>query len=237
VETLQGVFGPTSYLPEQQFANGEMAIADSDWGLNVGLLWTISDRWSLGALYRQGPEFALVYDVRAGPYAYLDNPVFTPGSTILTIETPMHFPDVYGVGIAYRSPGGKLAVGFEWDRVGYASIFSSFDPVAVETLDDDLDLAVSLAADDGDEFRLGAEYALIDSRPVVALRAGVWRDPDHRFRSISSDPEHRALFQPGEDRVHWAIGLGLAFRSFQVDAAVDFSDLVDTFSLSAIWSF
>ncbi len=149
----------------------------------------------------------------------------------------MQFPDVYGFGAAYRSPSGKLAVGFEWDRVEYSTIFSSFDPVVIEALDTDLDLAVSLAADDGNEIRLGAEYALINLRPVLAFRAGVWLDPDHRFRSISSDPEHQALFQPGDDEVHFSFGIGFAFESFQIDFASDFSDRVDTFSLSAIYSF
>lgn len=237
-DTLSGFFGPTSYLPERQFANGKMAIDDSDWGLNAGLLWAISKAWSVGAFYRQGPEFTLVYEVFAGPIAPYIDPIYSPvGATILYVETPMQFPAVYGLGVAYRSSGGALTLAFEWDRVEYSSIFSSFDPTVVETLDPDLDLTVSLAADDGDELRLGAEYAFLDVEPVIAIRAGVWLDPDHRFYSVSSDPEHRALFQPGEDEIHVSLGLGLAFTSYQIDLAADFSDLVNTFSLSAIFSF
>ena len=236
-DTLQDFYGPNSYLPERQLASGEMTIDDSDWGLSAGLLWGFAENWSLGAFYRQGPEFGLVYDTRAGLIGEVLDPTWTLGATILTVATPMQFPDVYGLGVAYSSPDGKLAVAFEWDRVGYSSIFDSFDPVVLDTLDDDLDLEVALTADDGNELRLGAEYAFLDLEPVLAIRAGVWRDPDHRFRSISTDPEHRALFQPGEDEIHVAVGLGLAFRSFQIDLAADFSDLVDTFSLSAIYSF
>jgi len=230
-------FGPNSYLAERQLANGEMAFDDTDWGLNAGILWNLSERWSLGAFYRQGPEFRLIFEIRAGLLAEMLDPSITEGTSILTVATPMQFPDVYGLGVAFRSPNGKLAVGFEWDRIEYSSIFGSFDPVVVETTEDDVDLGLELAADDGDELRLGAEYAFLDLKPVLAMRAGVWRDPDHRFRSISSDPEHRALFQPGEDEVHVAVGIGLAFTSFQIDLAADFSDLVNTFSLSAIYSF
>jgi long-chain fatty acid transport protein len=236
-DTLQSFFGPNSYLPERHVANGEMAIDDSDWGLSVGALWAFAENWSLGAFYRQAPEFRLVYGARAGPVAQRLDPVLTPGSTVFTIATPMQFPDVYGLGLAYRSPGGELTVGFEWDRVEYSSIFASFDPEVIESIDPDLDLTISLVADDGDELRLGAEYAFLASQPVIALRAGVWIDPDHRFRSISDDPEHTALFQPGDDEVHVSVGLGLAFSSFQVDLAADFSDLVDTVSLSFIYSF
>lgn len=235
--TLESFFGPNSYLPQNQLANGDMEFDDSDWGLSAGLLWRLARRWSFGAFYRQGPEFTLVYDLRTGAGIQLIDPSIPPGETFLVIATPMKFPDVYGLSVAYRSPDGKISVGFEWDRVAYSSIFSSFDPVVRETIDDDLDLGIELAADDGDEFRLGAEYAVLDLKPVLAIRAGVWLDPDHRFRSISSDPEHRALFQPGEDEIHVTVGCGLAFRSFQIDLAADFSDLVDTLSLSAIYSF
>jgi hypothetical protein len=33
------------------------------------------------------------------------------------------------------------------------------------------------------------------------------------------------------------MGVGVAFKSFQIDLAADFSDLVDTIALSAIYSF
>lgn len=235
--TVQGIFGLNSYLPERQLANGEMAIDDSDWGLNAGFLWAPDERWSLGAFYRQGPEFDLIYDAFAGAAVQEVDPGIDPGSTVFVIASPIQFPDVYGLAAAYRSRDGKFSVGFEWDRVEYSSIFSSFDPVVIESIDPDLDLEVALAADDGDEFRLGGEYAFLDFDPVLALRAGIWLDPDHRFHSIIDDSEHQALFQRGEDEVHLALGLGLAFHSFQIDLAADFSDLVDTFSLSAIYSF
>jgi long-chain fatty acid transport protein len=239
IDTLEGAFGPTTFLPERRLADGEMAIDDSDWGLNAGLLWRFAESWNFGAFYRQGPKFEVAYQVVAGPLApeFLD-PAFTPGETILIIESPIQFPDVYGLGIAFRSHGGEIAIGFEWDRVGYSSIFGSFDPVVIETLDPNLDLNTYLVADDGNEFRLGGEYALLELKPVLAIRAGVWLDPDHRFRSIHPyDPDHRAVFKAGEDEIHMAVGLGLAFKSFQIDLGADFSDLVDTYSLSAIYSF
>ena len=238
IDTLDGLFGSTTYLPERRVADGVMAIDDSDWGLSAGLLWGFAERWSFGAFYRQGPEFRLKYDLVGGPLASFLGPAAIPGETPFVITSPMQFPDVYGIGIAYRSQDDRLAVGFEWDRVEYSSIFSSFDPEVVETVDPDLDLNTYLVADDGDELRLGAEYAFLELAPVVALRAGIWRDPDHRFHSVHPyDPEHRALFQRGEDEMHVAVGVGLAFTAFQIDLAADFSKLIDTFSLSGILSF
>jgi hypothetical protein len=37
--------------------------------------------------------------------------------------------------------------------------------------------------------------------------------------------------------MHYAGGVGLAFKRFQIDFGIDFSDQVDTASISAIYSF
>ena len=73
----------------------------------------------------------------------------------------------------------------------------------------------------------------------MAVRVGAWLDPDHRFRAdpARNDPFERALFGGGDDELHLAAGLGLAFWDFQLDLAVDSSELVDTASISAIWQF
>jgi hypothetical protein len=41
----------------------------------------------------------------------------------------------------------------------------------------------------------------------------------------------------GDDQLHYAVGLSLAFKNFQLDAALDLSDTVDTAPLSLICSF
>ena len=72
----------------------------------------------------------------------------------------------------------------------------------------------------------------------MAIRAGVWHDPDHQTRANDNADDHtRALLRRGEDQFHYALGVGLAFTNFQVDAALDLSDTVKTASLSVIYSF
>ncbi len=91
---------------------------------------------------------------------------------------------------------------------------------------------------DANELHIGLEYAFITRSPLVALRLGAWLDPDHRFRCIEdSDPVCQALFRGGDDELHFAIGLGIAFAPFQLDVGLDLSELVDTLSVSAIFSF
>ncbi len=242
--SIEAFFGPNSYLPERQYTADIMAIDDSDWGINAGVLWSLTGQWRVGGFYRLGPEFTAEFDTYVGPALADVDPDFplAAGDLALRVATPISFPDVYGLAVAFRSADGRLALGFEWDRVEYSTIFESFDPTVVETIDPDLDLSVQLAADDGDELHLGGEYAFLDASPVIAVRVGAWLDPDHRFHSTRSgstddDLQHRALFPRGEDEIHISMGVGLAFTHLQVDLGVDFSDLVDTASLSVIYSF
>ena len=91
--------------------------------------------------------------------------------------------------------------------------------------------------DDGDELHAGLEYAFLRATPLVAIRFGAWLDPAHRFHYEGRDPFERAVVRRGEDEIHLAGGIGVAFESFQLDFGIDLSDLVDTASVSAIYSF
>ena len=64
--------------------------------------------------------------------------------------------------------------------------------------------------------------------------------PTEKPKSSPSPPSsalRQAAFPPGEDEIHLAVGFGLAFERLQIDIAADFSDLVDSISLSTIYSF
>ena len=137
-------------------------------------------------------------------------------------------PDTFGAGLSCRALDGRLTLSFEWDRVEYSDILDPLEEAGVD---------VGADLDDGNEVHLGAEYAFLRSTPVVAVRAGVWRDPDHRIYATEDDPLSRALLRGGEDELHLAVGCGLAFKRIQIDLAADFSDPVDVASLSAIYSF
>jgi hypothetical protein len=122
-----------------------------------------------------------------------------------------------------------LTVGFEWDRVEYTVILETLGSSQVDTTD--------VSVGNADELRLGCEYVFMNFKPLIAIRGGVWHDPDHRFRYEGDDPFTRALYPPGGDTVHFTVGAGIAFSHFQIDFGADFSDIVDAFTVSAIYGF
>ncbi len=184
----------------------------TDWGFNAGFLWQMAGRWQLGGFYRRGAEGVITIESRSGPG---DPPA---GELNFAIASPTALPDVYGLGLSFGSRGGALTVALEWDRVEYATIVDAIDETVFTQLP---------AIDDGDELRLGAEYAFLRSTPLLALRAGVWLDPDHRLRAADDAPPFiRAVRQGGDDELHFAAGFGIVWKAIQVDLAVDFSDLM-----------
>jgi long-subunit fatty acid transport protein len=148
------IFAPTSYLPERKVGDTNVRIDDTDWGLTAGLLWSISPQWRLGGFYRQGPDFTMRGNAVAGPAGSFFG--LPPAGTIIdSTPSPIGFPDVYGLGLSFQPQGGRLTIGFEWDRVEYSTILDSLDQEEIETSD--------ISLEDGDELHLGAEYVFLRS--------------------------------------------------------------------------
>ena len=214
----ESLFGPNPFLPETRLASGFLDSQDSDWSLTLGMLGQLSRRWTGAAFYRRGPEFDIRSEIFSGPGLA---PLFPDGTRLDTDLSVFRLPHVFGLGVAFR-PLDALTIAFEWDRVEYSRIFS----------DDD-----SRRLEDGDELHVGVEYVWIRAKPIVALRSGVWLDPDHRIRTIDDDLRQQALLRGGHDEWHYSLGVGLAFERFQIDLGADVSDLVDRVALSAIYNF
>jgi long-subunit fatty acid transport protein len=211
-------FGPNPYLPDRRVVS---AIVDSqswDWSLTLGILGQLSSRWSYAAFYRQGPDFDVRVDTVTGPGPM---PTIPDGTLLETESAVLPLPDVFGLGVAFK-PLDALTVAFEWDRVQYSQIFAEEDTSRL---------------DDGDELRLGVEYVFIRATPIIAVRSGIWLDPDHRIRAVSDDVFEQALLRGGDDEWHYAVGLGFVFERFQIDLGADLSELVDRLALSAIFNF
>ena len=214
-----------SFLPHRMMVANSFTVDDTDIGFNLGLLWKFTESWRLGAVYRKGPRFDYELYNRAGPLNQ------EPAGTILESVTDrsIAFPDVWGLGLAYRSPDGSLTIGFEWDRVEYSIIAETLNSPLVDT---------SVATiDDANELHLGAEYLFLKTSPLIAIRCGIWHDPDHRFRYLGDDPFSQAIYRQGEDLLHMTAGVGIVFKRIQIDLGADLSQNSTVVALSAIYSF
>jgi hypothetical protein len=199
-------FEEIRFTAEERFSTIDLAIDDTDVTAQAGVLWSATDRLSAGAFYRRGAETEGRLRSRAGFF----------GDTQFEAEGTGTFrvPDVWGAGLAYRSPGGALTIAGELDWVGYEGLLEQ--QLGGEEV-------VLTEYRDAWEYHLGAEVALLKLRPIVAFRLGGWVEPEGGLS--------------GDDLYHLAAGVGIAAESFQVDLGADFSDEVDVVSASLIYGF
>ncbi len=195
---------------------------DSDVTYTVGALWTVNDRWALGAAYRRGGSFKY----RAGNFD-------TEGNPLIVVDTGFDVPHVFGLGVSWR-PSDNFALALDVNRVSYSRLTDSYDDI--------FNSATVLKSSDGTEVRLGGEYVFTQFANPFSLRGGLWHEPEHALFATgpADDPNvdvDRAFFRRGSDEMHYTLGLGWAFPRFQFDLAADWSDNVDSYSASGVVRF
>ena len=162
-DSLEAFFSANSYLPERSPWRTSTRAHGSTAGLALGFLWRASRELESGWLRSQPvrrPQLAGM----AGPVRQLRPRTRRSGTSPVTGS--FHRCSAWAV----RTPLQKDACtgSFEWDYVVYSAIFEG-DP--------------DEAIPDAHELHLGGEYAFLQVAPLLAVRAGVWLDPDHRVRS------------------------------------------------------
>lgn len=223
-----------SFFGPADFSDGNVADIQTQDGddhaltWSLGLLWRPSAKWSLGAVARPGADFDFRAEFTAGPASP------QPGAVDPTLggNGTFHVPDVYALGAAWR-PAEPWLIAFDWTRVRYSELEDNLVNLLQAARGD----LAGFQVDDADELHLGIEYQALSLHLPLSIRAGAWRDPDHKLRFTGHDAALRARFRPGSDDVHLAAGLGIVIGRFQLDAAYDHGDVIDTASLSGVCRF
>jgi long-chain fatty acid transport protein len=207
--TLDGSsFGRSSFLPERRLSTSTLAFRGTDLTGTAGALWRVSEQTSAGLFYREGARVRGTADFVSGPAS--------PFAFAIATGAAFKVPDVTGLGLAHRSQSGRVTVTGEVDHVGYSGLVK---------IDNSEELEVgSREYLDAWEYHLGAEYALLQSNPIVAFRAGAW------IEANGDDVRKRHL-------THLSAGLGIALRAWQLDLAGDFSSEGNSLSLSLLYAF
>ena len=220
-----GFFGPPDFTREAARAtqNGE----DVALGGSVGVLWSITPKVRLGAVFRSGPDFDFEVTQRGAP-----------GTTERQSEGKFRTPNTFSAGLVVR-PIDTLTITTEYTRVGYSAITEDFVSIQASASG----RQDQFFLEDGNEFHGGVEYVFGNVRTTPAIRVGAWYDPDHsvQFSSTTGDSFDElfsvALSQ-GESIVHYTFGGGLSLSTrFEVNAAADIADRSRIFSTSVVVRF
>jgi long-subunit fatty acid transport protein len=201
---------------------------DTDWGVAAGFLWESRNKtWSMGGVYRQGPDFTFQARSQPGGGEVLK---FEPREQ----EATFHVPDVYGLGIAFR-PTDALRIALDYDRILYSQLNDDLvDIFDLATISPGASAELNgFVIKDTGETHLGIEYALLKHWPVLTLRAGAWHEPEHVLWFDGTNTGFRAVFRHRGDQMHYTAGAGLALRKIQFDVAIDHSDRSSVLCLSS----
>jgi long-subunit fatty acid transport protein len=208
--------------------------SDNDVGVNLGARFVLSEHWSGGLTYRRGPKFS--YEATNTVLLTSDG---NPFVAVDLKDVRFKVPDEFGFGLSWH-PTDSLVINADADYIQYSQLTHG-----IQSLFGNGDATVaSLSIPNGTELHLGGEYTFTQMAHPFSVRAGVWHDPRHSIE-FKGDPGTdlgasalAVVFHGGQgSQNHVAIGGGFAFSKFQIDAAADFSDQTDTFSLSGVYHF
>jgi hypothetical protein len=116
-------------------------------------------------------------------------------------------PDLLAAGARWRFSGGRAILAGELEQLS--------------------------GIEDRVRVHVGGEWVFLKAKPLIGLRAGAWHDP--RGGAVSSTPD--GGITDAESVVHTAVGVGIAWKKFQLDLGVDISDRTTIVALSGIYTF
>jgi len=164
------------------------------WNANLGFLWRLSERWTLGGVLKMPFE------------ADIDHKESNNGF-IKTYKDTMDMPMSYGLGVAYRH-SDKFTVSADIYRTHWQDFIyhhqdgTNSSPVSgKDESQSDIDATTWL--------RAGMEYLYIGRKLVVPIRAGIFYDPS----PAEKNPD---------DYYGFTLGSGIAYKRWVWDIAYQF---------------
>jgi long-chain fatty acid transport protein len=227
-------YGPPDYTHDNLLFDTAERGDDDAIGINLGFLWKLGrqQRWSLGGVYRQGPDFATARTIVICDVDDDDVLSCLGGEASTELFT---VPDVIGLGLAFRTAQGKTKILLDLNRVRYSERLVDFFESSERFIG--LDPA-DFRIEDADQLHLGVERTVlvVESLFVGTARFGAWREPFHELEYLGTNEDLAAVIDRPEDtEIHYSAGFGLVIKEdYQIDFAADLSDPNNTYSFSLV---
>jgi long-chain fatty acid transport protein len=214
----------------------ETAIDDDDsaFGFNIGGLWK-GKHASFGAVYKRNPKF----EVTEAEFGLLTEP-----NGRVEFPNVLKVPDTFGGGVAVK-PNDNLTVTADVVYIKFDQLTEDFQAGHSTFTHGYTNENLQFKVDNGIDYHVGTEFVVFVGNVPVALRAGYYRKASNSLvldsfsNLLPADPlVLPAVFKERDDTNHFTFGNGFVFgQHFQLDWAMDTSNLDDTFILSSVVRF
>lgn len=215
---------------------------DADWIFNLGLLYRVQDKWSIGAMFREGPSFSVTETIPSTGDANGDGS--PDGMDLFGVAAQLgpsfvdrfSLPDTFAIGGSVNV-SGRLTVAADVDYIRYSNLLEGYVPGVNALTDGDAEFTI----DDAVDLRAGVEYVFPNRGskfPPLALRGGLYTEESSSIRAVSTGTESLAteeVFRDAGRQEHLTLGLGFAMKRVKLDLAVDFAEIDNEFLLSFIY--
>ena len=188
------------------------------WGFNLGALYAVSEKVSLGAAYRSRVNVRQKGRVTLKDIAPPLQPLFGGSEFSTDAETTLHFPHIVSTGVAFR-PTKRWTIGFDvewtdWSRFSKSRVDIEREVPAAGFTDVPVDTGWGTSW----FFKFGLEHALTER---VSLRGGyVYVNGPVPDRTLSPD-------NPDSDQHNFALGFGYKTGKYVIDAFYNVTFLAD----------
>ncbi len=207
--------------------------SDEEVVFSLGFIYKRPDRWSVGAVYRQGADFTVTERVDPqGIDLFGKRAIVGRG-----FANRFHLPDVIGAGGNVLLADKRLTLALDVNRILYSNLLDGFVPGVTPLTDAD----ASFTVDDVTDYRFGAEYVfpnLNNPWPTLSLRGGVSSIGDSTIRAEFTGSNAFAseeVFRGDDRETHGSIGVGVNLKRYKIDLGADFSDSINEFLVSVIY--
>lgn len=199
--------------------------------VNAGVLIRPSERFAIGGVYRLRPKFS---EMRLQSLDAMSQPFDETPDTLFTVNVP----DAIGAGITMR-PHDLLTLSVDavWNRYSQVADTMSFTFVGsgADTL-----VAEDFVADDGIDYRGGAELIVLVGQTYFALRGGASYTAPSNTYYLGERDATQLLWgtEPTEPVLSYTAGIGTQlFGLLQIDTAATMSEERAEVVISAVMRF
>lgn len=214
--------------------------SDRDLIFSFGILYKRPNKWGVGAVYRKGPSFRVTEQIDAigsvdGMPTGID--LFGVRDRLgFQFDNRFHLPDIAGVGGNWL-PMEQLTLSLDVEHIRYSNLLDDFVAGVNVLTQEDAEFKI----DDAVDYRFGIEYLLLNVKPLtaLALRAGAFTESDSTIRAISTGTSEsfatEEAFRGRDTQLHGAVGVGINFKRFKIDLAMDWARTDNEYLISAIY--